>query len=631
MAIHELADVPYPREKIGPEDSDSLARIEGMIPDRARVLDLGTARGALGRALSARGCVVDGVEQDPVSAEAARPYYRRLHAIDLEHVDLAARLSGERYDVIVCADVLEHLRSPEPVVAAIPALLQPGGVLLVSVPNVGYTGVVLELFFGRFEYRPRGLLDRTHVRFFTRESIVDLLERGGFAVQSVEPLPVPLERSEFSSLSPERVDPALLAALCRRPDGRAYQFVVRAVPGSTSAPGIRTPLESSAVGFNTQLYWRGPGEAFEESRSRSLARSYGERRHRVTFALPPGCTGLRWDPLDRPGLVSVHRLELLDGDGAPLWSCEGSELLGSPGSPGVRWMGPTPPVTLLALDPDPWIELPVPALLAGAGPAELSIDFSVLPSEEALRTADALRDAQARAAEAQARTADLLADIARRVSVLEAESQTAGEERRAVHGALGTLQEQLARAVSDLGRGVEHLRLAQAEQLEHVEALRAASAASLEARARRAVRRALRFAARLGTGNALVPLKVRPLKDVERTELGFRATGPDPQVELRSLDGDLPEGRVALRYRLECDVDQASIYLDLGAGYSEAHRFPLPPRGTEILLGLPAGTRGLRLDPRESPGEFLLTDVALVRSPPDDPPAARPRKSLGPR
>jgi 2-polyprenyl-3-methyl-5-hydroxy-6-metoxy-1,4-benzoquinol methylase len=632
--MEELATVQYPRESIERGETDALARIAAMIADDSRVLDLGTARGPLGRALRARDCVVDGVERDPTSAEVARPHYRTLHIADLEQSDLEALFPGRTYDVVVCADLLEHLRSPDRLLAAIPALLRPRGELLVSVPNVGYTGVVLELLFGRFEYRPRGLLDRTHVRFFTRESMVDLLEQAGFGVQSVEPLQVPLEQSEFTSLHPERVEPALLAALCRRPDGRAYQFLLRAVPGSTSAPGIRVPLEASAVGFNTQLYWRGPGEAFEEVRSRSLSRSYGETRHRVTFPLPPGCTGLRWDPLDRPGLVSVHRLELVDGGGTRLWSSEGTELLASPGSSGVRWVVPTPPITLLALDADPWLELPVPALLAGAGPAELSIEFSVFPSQEAFRTADALREAEDRAARAQAQVAELLAEVGRRVSALEAESKRAAEERRAVRDALGMLQGNVERAVADLGqlcRGVEHLRSAQAAQGERIEELHEAQAAGLEAWARRAAGRALRSAARLGTRELLEPLKVRPMKDVERTEVGFRATGADPQVELRPMGGRLPEGRVALRYRLECDVAQASLYLDVGSGYSEGHRFPLPPAGTEILLTLPPGTRRLRLDPRESAGEFLLTDVVLVKLPSREPWAARLRRSLGPR
>ncbi len=80
-----------------------------------------------------------------------------------------------RYDCIVCADVLEHLKTPERVLTQCKELLKPGGRLIVSVPNAGYCGLVAELMQGEFRYRREGILDNTHLRFFTRKSLAPVL------------------------------------------------------------------------------------------------------------------------------------------------------------------------------------------------------------------------------------------------------------------------------------------------------------------------------------------------------------------------------------------------------------------------------------------------------------------------
>jgi 2-polyprenyl-3-methyl-5-hydroxy-6-metoxy-1,4-benzoquinol methylase len=84
---------------------------------------------------------------------------------DLDQVDLRDIFVGEQYDCIVCADVLEHLKSPERVLEQCRHLLKPGGRLLTSVPNAAYCGLLAELLLGEFRYRDEGLLDRTHLRF----------------------------------------------------------------------------------------------------------------------------------------------------------------------------------------------------------------------------------------------------------------------------------------------------------------------------------------------------------------------------------------------------------------------------------------------------------------------------------
>jgi 2-polyprenyl-3-methyl-5-hydroxy-6-metoxy-1,4-benzoquinol methylase len=188
------------------------------VPDGARVLDVGCATGYLAAELSRRSCVVDGIEFDPVAAQEARAHCREVTVGDLEapftHAAVEAMLAGTRPDVIICADVLEHLRDPWTILAWLRTLLAPGGRAVISVPNIAHWTTRRALLHGRFDYTNYGLLDRTHLRFFTRASAAELAHRAGFAVRAerLAGAPLPLE--------------SRVPALGRVPELLALQFVL---------------------------------------------------------------------------------------------------------------------------------------------------------------------------------------------------------------------------------------------------------------------------------------------------------------------------------------------------------------------------------------------------------------------
>jgi SAM-dependent methyltransferase len=192
----------------------------------ARVLDVGCATGYLAAELSRRGCTVDGIEFDPVAAEQARAHCRAVVVGDLEapltHAEVERMLAGERPDVIVCADVLEHLRDPWAVLAWLRTLLAPGGRAVVSVPNIGHWTARRALLRGRFDYADFGLFDATHLRFFTRASATELAGRAGFDVihERFADAPLPLE-SRIPALRALRA-----RAVARRPELFALQIVL---------------------------------------------------------------------------------------------------------------------------------------------------------------------------------------------------------------------------------------------------------------------------------------------------------------------------------------------------------------------------------------------------------------------
>ena len=146
-----------------------------------RVLEVGCASGAVGAELKRQGkaAVVHGVESHGAVASLAEARLDRVWRADVETLD-PAELEPP-YHALVAGDVLEHLRDPWSFLRRISQVLAAGAEIVVSVPNIRYLPVVADLVVrGRFDYRCQGVLDRTHLRFFTRRSVHHLLSGSGF-------------------------------------------------------------------------------------------------------------------------------------------------------------------------------------------------------------------------------------------------------------------------------------------------------------------------------------------------------------------------------------------------------------------------------------------------------------------
>jgi 2-polyprenyl-3-methyl-5-hydroxy-6-metoxy-1,4-benzoquinol methylase len=160
------------------------AEIAALVPiDCARVLDVGCGFGGLGRSLLDRGIrQVYGVELNPVAAAELAGVYTEYWIGDVEQVSLPEDIAP--FDCIVFADVLEHLRDPWTTLERYLQLLKPGGLVVASIPNVRNIALLYNLIVrGRWRYDDHGLLDRTHLRFFTRTEIVELFAGAGLKVE----------------------------------------------------------------------------------------------------------------------------------------------------------------------------------------------------------------------------------------------------------------------------------------------------------------------------------------------------------------------------------------------------------------------------------------------------------------
>ena len=213
------------RRAIVADSDDSLSVIAQLIAPGQTILDLGMGTGDLGQLLWQRdSIVVDGVTLNQAEADIARAWYRQAVVADLDRDSLGDIFAGQHYDCIVCADVLEHLNAPQDLLAQCKALLNPGGRLITSGPNAGYCGLVAELMQGDFRYRQEGLLDKTHLRFFTRKSLQRFFDEQGWVTQSVQTIQRNLLASEFR-VAFDSLPPAVARHLLATRDALTYQFI----------------------------------------------------------------------------------------------------------------------------------------------------------------------------------------------------------------------------------------------------------------------------------------------------------------------------------------------------------------------------------------------------------------------
>ncbi|HEY2743033.1 MAG TPA: class I SAM-dependent methyltransferase [Polyangia bacterium] len=412
----------YARE-VQRDGRDSLSKIAQRIAPETRVLDLGCGPGALGAQLTtAKRCIVDGFEGNPEAAALARPHYRKVVVGDLETVSLEAHFGGERYDYIVCADVLEHLRAPEKIAEQLPSLLGPSGRILLSIPNVAYAGVVGALIGGQFEYRVDGLLDDTHLRFFTRASLEQFLAHCALTATYLDAVTMPIDQSEFARDHLERLPSSVLRTILAAPDALTYQFLVEAVPIAAAATEpVRARVDAVTFSFLAQLHWRAADEPFDASRAATLHGAMGADRQLMRFAIPAAArppAALRLDPSNRPGYLRLYGMSLFDAAGERIWQWDAEPAPGKLKTNELHFERDEDDGSLLAVctGDDPWFELPIDSEelvpLGGGGALEIDLAWPASPDAHlVIRRLQGLDKIPGRAAELQRLNDDMRAHI----------------------------------------------------------------------------------------------------------------------------------------------------------------------------------------------------------------------------
>lgn len=195
--------------------SQARTEIRTLLPEYAeRVLEIGCGSGGTLAWLKGLGIVghATGIELELSAAEKASKNIDCLIAGDVETL-LDQQTNEIDYDLILCLDVLEHLVDPWETINKVASILKPGGIVIASIPNVRHFSVLMPLVFkGRWQYVDVGILDKTHLRFFTRETAADLLQTRDLMVYSVTPNIRPGSKSDLA----RKLSLGLLTDLCAK-------------------------------------------------------------------------------------------------------------------------------------------------------------------------------------------------------------------------------------------------------------------------------------------------------------------------------------------------------------------------------------------------------------------------------
>ena len=222
-------------------------KILRMVGRDKRVMELGSGPGSITRLLKDNGCCITALELDKQAIEIVSQYCERVLQCDLNAPDWSSSVAEYgKFQVIVAADVLEHLYDPWATLQTLANFLDKDGYLIVSLPHIGHNAVFACLIEGDFAYQDWGLLDKTHIRFFGIRNIQQLFNDSGLKIIEAEFVLKPPEQTEFADRW-RRVPRELKNILKDNRFGLVYQVVIKAKPVSAPENGIELSSLSVTV------------------------------------------------------------------------------------------------------------------------------------------------------------------------------------------------------------------------------------------------------------------------------------------------------------------------------------------------------------------------------------------------
>ena len=198
------------------------------------VLELGAASGHVTTELTKRGNRVTAVEIDISNRDLLSKVAEKVIITDLDRLDLVKKLQGEKFDVIIAGDVLEHTTKSELILLQLQELLEEDGYVVASIPNIAHGDVRLTMLEGNFPYAESGLLDKTHLQFFTRSSVKELFNNNGFDIAEIYHTIVALGQTELQ-VNLSSFDAGIVDYVRNAKDSNVYQFIIKAFP----KPGVK--------------------------------------------------------------------------------------------------------------------------------------------------------------------------------------------------------------------------------------------------------------------------------------------------------------------------------------------------------------------------------------------------------
>ena len=179
----------YSDNKLADDQNTAWAQVINLVQPDWKLFDVGCSSGNLGEELiKKKNCTVDGIEIDPEDAQLAKKKLRHVEMFNIETDTQAINSSfKEKYDAILFVDVIEHLVDPVQVLKDVRSMLKAGGIIIFSIPNMAHVSIRLALLEGEFTYTKAGLLDETHLHFYTEKQVRKVFTEAGYGVGSLHP------------------------------------------------------------------------------------------------------------------------------------------------------------------------------------------------------------------------------------------------------------------------------------------------------------------------------------------------------------------------------------------------------------------------------------------------------------
>jgi methionine biosynthesis protein MetW len=219
------------------DKNNTLTNIFSRVKKNSRILDVGCSSGYFDKVLKEKkGCRIVGIEIDEEDAKIAEKYCDQIIVADVETENWEKELTIKKFDRIIFADLLEHLKEPEKVLERVKKYLSDVGSVLVSIPNIAHVSMRLELLNGDFIPEETGVLDNTHLKYFTKDSFLNLAKQVGFNAKWISQSSFDFPKEQIEKLLSNGGLRATKEALenLNSDDAVALQYIFELVPGAVA-------------------------------------------------------------------------------------------------------------------------------------------------------------------------------------------------------------------------------------------------------------------------------------------------------------------------------------------------------------------------------------------------------------
>ena len=316
------------------ETKNSTSVIIKMMKENTDVLEIGPAHGRLTKHLKENmNCSVDIVEIDLEAGNHAKQYARNA-LVGLEAGNVSAdywfeTLQDNKYDYIICADVLEHLHNPDKVLERLKSLLKPDGSILISIPNFTHSSVLVNLFNDIFEYNEIGLLDNTHIHFFTYKSFMKMVKDAGLIPVQEDATFAATYKTELKTKLSD-VSGSIAKVIMGKKYSNAYQYLFELKDAQNTdkknkAKPLKDDNEDIKENFYVQIYlYDEKNDIYDEKTSIKKHINPFLQIQKISLDIKGKTKKLRVDPVNAKSMIYINSI-MIDDVNISEYVCNGAK------------------------------------------------------------------------------------------------------------------------------------------------------------------------------------------------------------------------------------------------------------------------------------------------------------------